>query len=101
MLPIPVPVPQALSEGEEVTLMGWGNAVMRAVHKDAAGQVTAIDAGQSGWGGGEGGAGGSAQGDVGAGPDRRLLPPPPLAAQRHVRGSSCVSTGRPHVWLAG
>ncbi|PSC73885.1 glutamyl-tRNA synthetase [Micractinium conductrix] len=35
---------QALSEGEEVTLMGWGNAVMRAVHKDAAGQVTAIDA---------------------------------------------------------
>ncbi|KAI7845298.1 hypothetical protein COHA_001141 [Chlorella ohadii] len=35
---------QALSEGEEVTLMGWGNAIMRKVHKDASGAVTAIDA---------------------------------------------------------
>ncbi|PRW45405.1 glutamyl-tRNA synthetase isoform A [Chlorella sorokiniana] len=35
---------QALSEGEEVTLMGWGNAIMRKLHKDAAGAVTAIDA---------------------------------------------------------
>lgn len=25
--------------------MGWGNAIMRKVHKDAAGAVTAIDAG--------------------------------------------------------
>lgn len=35
---------QALSEGEEVTLMGWGNAIMRKLHKDASGAVTAIDA---------------------------------------------------------
>lgn len=38
-------LPQALSEGEEVTLMGWGNAIMRKLHKDASGAVTAIDAG--------------------------------------------------------
>jgi len=36
---------QVLSEGEEVTLMGWGNCIMRKLHKDASGAVTAIDAG--------------------------------------------------------
>ncbi|KAL4855849.1 Glutamate--tRNA ligase [Chlorella vulgaris] len=34
---------QTLAEGEEVTLMGWGNCIMRAVHKDASGTVTGID----------------------------------------------------------
>ncbi|KAG1668987.1 hypothetical protein FOA52_000580 [Chlamydomonas sp. UWO 241] len=33
-----------VKEGEEVTLMAWGNCVIRTVHKDAAGVVTGIDA---------------------------------------------------------
>ena len=36
---------QTVAEGEEVTLMAWGNAIVRKVHKDAEGAVTAIDAG--------------------------------------------------------
>ena len=40
---------QAVGEGEEITLMGWGNAIMRRITKDATtGEVTAIDAGASG-----------------------------------------------------
>ncbi|KAL4439440.1 hypothetical protein ABPG77_008769 [Micractinium sp. CCAP 211/92] len=34
---------QAIAEGEEVTLMGWGNCIMRRVHKDGSGVVTGID----------------------------------------------------------
>eukprot|EP00195_Chlamydomonas_chlamydogama_P010601 CAMPEP_0202902822 /NCGR_PEP_ID=MMETSP1392-20130828/17067_1 /ASSEMBLY_ACC=CAM_ASM_000868 /TAXON_ID=225041 /ORGANISM="Chlamydomonas chlamydogama, Strain SAG 11-48b" /LENGTH=734 /DNA_ID=CAMNT_0049589629 /DNA_START=191 /DNA_END=2395 /DNA_ORIENTATION=- len=33
-----------LKEGEEVTLMDWGNCILKKIHKDAAGVVTAIDA---------------------------------------------------------
>ena len=34
-----------VKEGEEVTLMDWGNCIIRKIHKDAAsGAVTAIDA---------------------------------------------------------
>ena len=43
----------AVSEGEEVTLMDWGNAIIRSVQRDASsGAVTAIDAGGLGgvWG---------------------------------------------------
>ena len=40
-----------MEEGEEVTLMGWGNAIFRKLHRDAAsGAVTAIDAGERGGG---------------------------------------------------
>ena len=45
------PCLQVLNEGDEVTLMGWGNCIMRTLHKDAAGAVTAIDAGARGRGG--------------------------------------------------
>lgn len=33
-----------IAENEEVTLMDWGNAFMRTIHRDAAGNVTSIDA---------------------------------------------------------
>ena len=33
-----------IKEGEEVTLMDWGNCIIKKIHKDAAGEVTAIDA---------------------------------------------------------
>ena len=36
---------QIISDGEEVTLMAWGNAIMKKVHKNADGLVTGIDAG--------------------------------------------------------
>lgn len=38
---------QAIAEGEEVTLMGWGNCIMRRVHKDGSGVVTGIDGGEN------------------------------------------------------
>ena len=39
----------AVSEGEEVTLMDWGNAIIRSIQRDASsGAVTAIDAGGRG-----------------------------------------------------
>ena len=34
----------SVAEGEEVTLMSWGNAIVKKVHKGAGGAVTAIDA---------------------------------------------------------
>lgn len=33
-----------VKEGEEVTLMDWGNTFIRKIHKDASGTVTSIDA---------------------------------------------------------
>lgn len=33
-----------VKEGEEVTLMEWGNCIIKKVHKNSAGAVTAIDA---------------------------------------------------------
>jgi len=35
---------QAVSEGEEITLMSWGNCVVREVARDAAGAVTGVTA---------------------------------------------------------
>lgn len=34
---------EAMAEGEEVTLMKWGNCFIRKIHKDAAGRVTGAD----------------------------------------------------------
>lgn len=31
-------------EGEEITLMDWGNCILKKVHKDSNGVVTSIDA---------------------------------------------------------
>ena len=39
--------------------MGWGNAIMRTVHKDASGAVTGIDAGARGGRWRQGGCGGA------------------------------------------
>ncbi|MCH0628500.1 glutamate--tRNA ligase [Kocuria palustris] len=33
-----------LGDNEEVTLMDWGNAIVTAIHKDASGKVTSVDA---------------------------------------------------------
>lgn len=33
-----------IDDGEEVTFMDWGNVIVTAIHKDAAGKVTGIDA---------------------------------------------------------
>jgi len=33
-----------IKEGEEVTLMDWGNTIIRRIYKDASGAVTGIDA---------------------------------------------------------
>lgn len=33
-----------VKEGEEVTLMGWGNAIIRTITRDSAGAPTAITA---------------------------------------------------------
>src|SRR4051812_18410336 len=33
-----------IKDGEEVTLMGWGNAIVRKVHVNAQGAVTGLDA---------------------------------------------------------
>lgn len=38
------PTPQAVSEGEEVTLMDWGNCIFKKVAKGADGAVTGIEA---------------------------------------------------------
>lgn len=35
---------QAVAEGEEVTLMDWGNAILKKITKGAGGEVTAIEA---------------------------------------------------------
>lgn len=33
-----------MKEGEEITLMKWGNAIIRKINRDAAGKVTSVDA---------------------------------------------------------